>query len=298
MGEFMKRMNFKAAQLGMSDSIFVNPYGGKAFGYNQTTCMDILKLGIHAYGNAYIMDVLSTKGIADVHIYGEHERDVAIKWDLQADFDYAYNMIHPGKANPHIVYAGKGGGWSTGENRVFAYMAYCKVCGRNVLAVVANVSVGRTPGMQYRKNAIIELLDICSKAINGGSTDGLSVSYADYAAAALLPENTPSVFFKNRDIMPIFSQGADVKFNPASMTKVLMGMTAMDICANNFEMYKITDEDICNDSDYWAFPGDIESIGSGMYVVLLSSNGSNTLAMARFCGEKILAEKRKYGISL
>ena len=59
---------------------------------------------------------------------------------------------------------------------------------------------------------------------------------------------------------------------------------------------EIKDLDICNDSNYWAFPGDIESIEAGMYPVLVKSNGSNTLAMARHCGELILRERQLIGI--
>ena len=86
------------------------------------------------------------------------------------------------------------------------------------------------------------------------------------------------------------------RFNPASISKVLAAMTVTDICGNDREMYEIKDLDICNDSNYWAFPGDIESIASGMYPMLVKSNGSNTLAMARHCGELILRERAAFGI--
>jgi len=295
MREFMERMRFKAAQIGMTSSVFVNPYGGEAFGYNTTTCTDLLRLGIHAYSYRCIMDVLSTKGTANLHVYGPNDRDIAISFDFQKDFDDAYMRVHGAGENPHIIYGGKGGGWGSGEHKAFAYLGYCRVKDRNILAVTSNVSADRSVGRLYRKNAIIEVLDICERKLNGESIEGMTVKYADYAAAAFLPDDIPSVLLKNRPIDILFSQGADVPFNPASTTKVLMAITASDICPGNQELYQILDEDICNDSVfYYAYPGDIESIETGMYPILISSNGSNTMAMARHCGEKILAEKKRF----
>lgn len=295
MGEFMERMNFKASQLGMTCSSFVNPYGGQAFGFNTTTCMDLLKLGIHAYSYRYIMDVMSMKGTACIHVYGNHDRDVTIVRDLQADYDAAYLRVHPEGSNPYFIYAAKGGGWSTGEHKVFSNLVYCRVHDQNVLVSVANVSADRSVGRLYRQNAVIEVLDICEKILSSDSAEGMSVTYADYAAATILPEML-SVLLKNRPIETLYEQGANVPFNPASITKVLMAITTWDICGSNQEMYEILDKDICNDSNYWAFPGDIESVETGLCVVLISSNGSNTMAMARLCGEKILAEKSRFGI--
>lgn len=298
MREFMERMNFKAKLLGMNDSTFNNPYGGSAFGFNETTCMDLLKLGRHAYNYRYVMDVMTSKGDIPIHVYGEHERDVIISVDWQRDHDAAYERVHgPGMKDPYTVYGGKGGGWSTGEHKVFAYLGYSRVEGKTVLSVVANVSADRSVGRLYRVNATMELLDICASVIRGESTEGKSVTYADYAAAILLPDDgTPTVCLKNRPLETLYAQGAEEKFNPASISKVLMAITAADIIESNQEIYQIKDCDMCNDSDYWAFPGDIESVESGMYPLLIKSNGSNTLAMARYCGEKILAEKAKWSI--
>ncbi len=69
MGEFMERMNFKASQLGMTSSSFVNPYEGQAFGFNTTTCMDLLKLGIHAYRYRIIHEsyMITISGNASMH---------------------------------------------------------------------------------------------------------------------------------------------------------------------------------------------------------------------------------------
>ena len=296
MGQFLERMNFKAGQLGMTSSSFANPYGGCAFGWNESTCMDLLRLGIHAYSYPYIMDVMSMKGATPIHVYGEHERDVVIEKDFQQMFDETYVRVHGSGQNPHIIYGGKGGGWSAGEHKIFAWMAYANVCGKNVLAVVANVSADRSVGRIYRLNAIIEVLDICEKVLKGESIEGMRVTYADYAAATLLPEDTPTVLLKKRPIETLYTQGAEEKFNPASISKVLAVITAYDIVGSNQEMYRIEPCDTCNDSTYWAFPGDIETVETGLYPILINSNGSNTLALARHCGLKIMEEKRKFGI--
>lgn len=296
MAEFVERMNFRAAQIGMKSSTFVNPDGGEGFGFNSTTCMDLLRLGSYVYhAYPYIMDVMTTRFGAKFHIYGPHDRDVTLEYDYQQDFDRAYERVHGDRHNPHVIFGGKGGGWGVGEHKIFAYLAYCRVSGRNVLAVAANVTADRSVGRDYRKNAIIEILDICKRKLDGGDTSGATLTYADYGAAMLLPD-MPSVLMKQRPIELLFDQKSDAPFNPASTTKVLTVITAWDICAGNQEMYEISEDDISNDSTYWAFPGDIESVETGLYPILITSNGTNTMALARHCGEKILEEKRRHGI--
>ena len=295
-GAFMERMNFNAARIGLRNSSFANPYGGQAFGYNESTCRDLLKLGIFAYSNRYVMDVLSTKGTVPIHVYGEHDRDVLIQNDWQQEYDAAYQRVHSGGANPYSIYAAKAGGWSTGEHKVFADMAYCRIGDQNIIVVVSNVSADRSVGRVYRQNAIIEVLDLCERVLHGEIVGETPIRYADYAAAALLPMDMPSAFLKNRELEFLYAWEPDEKFNPASITKVLAACTVTDICKSNQEMYQILDLDICNDSNYWAFPGDIESVEMGMYPMMICSNGSNTLAMARHCGKLILSEKAKHQI--
>lgn len=296
MGVFMERMNFRARDIGMENSKFFNPYGGRAFGYNETTCEDLLRLGLHAYAYRNVLDVMSTRGTATVHIYGPHERDVDIKKDWQEEFDAAYRRVHgEGGICPWEIYAGKGGGWSGAGHKVYAFLGYARVDGRNVLAVVANVSADRSVGRLYRQNAFIEVLDLLHERFEGEPIGEKRIKYADHAAAMIIPDMN-TVMLKNRPLGLLFAQEPDARFNPASISKVLAAMTVTDICGSDRGMYEIKDLDICNDSNYWAFPGDIESIADGMYPMLVKSNGSNTLAMARHCGELILRERAAFGI--
>ncbi len=295
MGAFMERMNFKARIIGMKDSKFFNPYGGRAFGYNETTCSDILRLGLYACAYRNVLDVMSLKGTATIHVFGPNERDVDIEKDWQEEFDAAYVRVHGEGKCPFPVYAGKGGGWSGAGHKVYAFLGYARVEGKNVLGVVANVSADRSVGRLYRQNAFVELLEIVRDRLRGEPAEGMRVKYADYAAATVIPD-VQTVFLKNRPLDLIFAQDPDARINPASMTKVLTAITVTDVCGNDREMYEIKDLDICNDSNYWAFPGDMESIEAGMYPVLVKSNGSNTLAMARHCGELILRERQLIGI--
>nr|MCR4667787.1 CapA family protein [Clostridia bacterium] len=301
MREFVDRMNWKAKMLGMDSSHFVNPYGGSAFGWNEVTCMDLLRLGRHAYGMPLVMDSMSAKGDLPIHIYGEHERDVVIHRDYQEIFDEAYQRIHEGEniKNPHTVYAGKGGGWGSGPHKTFCFLGYAKVEGRNVLAAVANISAPRAIGRIYRMNTFMELLDICACAIRGEDVSGMKLKYGDLAAATLLPEDgTPGVILKKQPFELLYACRENEVFHPASISKVLTVVTGLDMIGSNQEMFRIEECDICNDSDYWAYPGDIETVETAMIPIMVKSNGSDTLAFARYCGEKILAEKSKWGAEL
>ena len=103
---------------------------------------------------------MSLKGTAKIHVFGPNERDVDIEKDWQAEFDAAYVRVHGEGKCPFPVYAGKGGGWSGAGHKVYAFLGYARVEGKNVLGVVANVSADRSVGRLYRQNAFVELLEI------------------------------------------------------------------------------------------------------------------------------------------
>ncbi len=295
MARFMEEMNRKAAKLEMTSSFFANPYGGCAFGWNTVNCLDMLKLGLYAWSYPALMDVMTNRRGVTTHVYGPHERDVFIKRDYQAIHQDAYEHIHePGTKSPHIIYGGKGGGWGSGDHKVFAYLAYGRTEGKNVMTVVSNTTAPRAIGRTYRQWATAEAMDVCAAIIRGEDPSKLSIKYAEHAAAILLPESTPGVVVRNHGFEPIFTQDAETCFNPASMSKVLMAVTAMDICGGIHEVYRIEEYDICNDSDYIAFPGDVERMADGLYPTLVNSNGSNTLAMARHCGEILLEREKQF----
>ena len=76
---------------------------------------------------------------------------------------------------------------------------------------------------------------------------------------------------------------------PASTSKVMAAITMVDFLEMG-DFYRITDneDELVNDSNYTAYAGDVQSVETSFYAMLMASNGANALSLARIAGEKIL----------
>jgi hypothetical protein len=292
----VSEMNKKAKLLGMTNTFFNNPYGGNLYGYNKTTARDLMKLTVHSYSYPKVMEYLSLKGSRNIPVYGTNERVYTLANDIQTDFDVAYANVHGSGTCPYQMLAGKGGGWSSNNPegvRVFAYTLIAQVEGKMVAGVVSRVSNGDTThtGREYRLMAMIQLLDICAKKIKGETTSD-EVTYAEYACATIIPENTR--LWQNRTFTTLYEKNADTQFNPASTSKVMSALIIMDAGFDAFEYHDFVAEEVAIDSgvDFKAQIGDILCVDDSMYLNLILSNGPNTLALSRHCANKMFKQKK------
>ena len=290
-------MNKKAFELGMTNTTYYNPYGGSIYDFNVTSARDLMKLTVHSAGYRKVMDYLSLNGSRTMRIYGPNERDYTVENHIQSDFDTAYVNVHGSGSCPYQMLAGKGGGWSSPANqRVYCYTLIAEVEEKMVAAVVSRVSTGDSThtGREYRLMSMIQLLDICAKKIKGEQTSD-EVTYCEYACACIIPQIP--ITRQNRTFETLYEKNADTKFNPASTSKVMSALVMMDVGFNAYEMHELVPEEFCDSgTTFTANKGDIMLVDDAMFVNLIVSNGPNTLALSRHFGNKILAEREKFGL--
>ena len=283
---FMAAMNQKALFIGMTNSIFNNPYGGEQGGFNVSTVSDLLKMAVFAYGIPKIQEVWSASS-ATCQISGPSARTVTITSSAQNTMDSYYAEMHSGLKNPYVLMGAKGGGWSYGDHKSFSYIGVTKISGQIVVAVSATVNGDGLTGRIARMKGLIELFDIASAFIAGQGIDGMSVINVEKAIVAVISDSEEKGEQHMTNV--IYSLNPDVPFNPASTSKVLAMITMTDVICNYEERHLILSSELLNDSStYIAQSGDVESYNTSLYAMMLASNAANTLSLARVCGEKIL----------
>ena len=304
-------MNKMSYNIGATSSSWVNPYGGGKYSvnynWNRTTAKDMCR--IMAYIYRYCQKVLAVMSTvtAKVHIYGANERDKTLKnntWDKLAA---AYTSIHgSGSTMPYSIIANKpgatvaSGDYATGADGVsntgFSIVALAKIGDKVVVADAAYLSsTDYTTGRTNRAKAMIQLLDIAKAIIDGGSESGMSSSYIERGAVAIVnPDGLDFIYTKN----------GDTQFQPASTSKVMGAVAMLSVLPNLEEYHSIwsSADELINDSGsdasssetHIAKAGDVESVSTSLYAMLLVSNGANTMSLARMAGEKILRSKEQF----
>lgn len=304
-------MNKMSYNLGATSSSWVNPYGGgkysENYNWNRATAKDMCRIIAYVYRYCpKVLSVMSTE-TAKVHIYGANDRDKTLKNNTWEKLATAYTSIHgSGTTMPYSIIANKPGAtvatgsYATGADGVsntgFSIVALAKIGDKVVAADAAYLSsTDYTTGRNNRAKAMIQLLDIAKAIIDGGSESGMSSSYIERGAVAIINPNGLDF---------IYTKNGDDQFQPASTSKV-MGAVAMSSVLPNLEEYHsiwgISDE-LINDSGsdasspetHVAKAGDVESVYTSLHCMLLVSNGANTMSLARMAGEKIIRSKEQF----
>ena len=293
---FMNKVQQKATFLGMTNSTFVNPYGGSTYGYNVSTVRDLMKMTVHAMDYRELKEI-STLTSYTVQILGPNARTVVLTNNLQQTMDSWYQSTR-GVANPYTLLLQKPGGWSSGAQKGFSLCAVTKVGDVLVAASTGTTDGTGTTGRECRWRIMLDLFDICKKKLDN-TYAGETLTYNDgeteftnlFGCACILPSNPGS--YGNKPLEILYEQNADVQFNPASCSKMIASMVMVDTVPSLYETHNIRSDEIVNDSNYVAQIEDIEDMYTSLAIMYLASNGSNTLSAARYCGEKILAEQQK-----
>ena len=307
MAELVSVMNKMSYNLGAVDSSWVNPYGGSKYAennnLNRTTAKDMCRIMAYVYRYCpVVLSVMSTE-TAKVHIYGANDRDKTLKnntWDKLAS---AYTSLHGSGTMPYSIIANKPGATvnttTAGDgvsNTGFSIVALAKVGDKLVVADAAYLSTtDYTTGRTNRAKAMIQLLDIAKAIIDGGSATGMSDSYIERGAVAVInPDGLDFIYTKNGDTL----------FQPASTSKVMGAVAMLSVLSNLEEYHSIWNDpdELMNDSGsdasssetHIAKAGDVESVSTSLHISLLVSNGANTMALARMAGEKIIRSKEQF----
>ena len=266
---FISKMNEKAVSLGMENSNFVNPHGlGDA--QQLTTASDLIKLGINACGYDELLKVWNKKTYT-VKVTGVNARDVVLTTSVTG----ATLEDH------YYIFGGKTGTLSG------------NLATQNIISIVnapderwfVGVILGATNNDRFAASK--QLYDIANKAVQGQNVDAEDVS-ANFAAVAFVPKMNP-FGYENYNVNLLYGKNKDGQTSPASVTKVLNAITALDYIQDMNETVEIIASDITSGSGNVFKTGDIVTYKDLLYAMMLPSSNTAATVMARLIGTKILS---------
>lgn len=326
--EIANVMNVISTNIGATNSNWKNTYGGKLYSidqcYNRTTAKDMVRIMIAAIKYPVITEIMGTEN-ANVHIYGAHDRDKNLKnnsWDKVRE---AYTYIHgTGSTMPYKILCMKPGatvatdsvdsqgnqGYAVGldgiSNTGFAMVGIAEINGKLIAFDAANVSsTNYTNGRLARARATVELLDECKYIIeHNGSGSSPTYTYLERGAAAEIKEFPYLNLNSTNSLEFMIDYNGDTQYQPASTSKVAGALAILSVLSNLEEYHSIwnSTKELINDSGssesnpegHIAYGGDVESVRTSLYAMMLVSNGANTLSLGRMAGEKIIKAKKNF----
>lgn len=253
---FMALVNKKAKYYGMLNSNFTSPSGA---GGNTSCAKDLAIAGYYACGYRDVLDVWKHKQY-EVKVYGSNSRDISIS-----------STVMNTPIGDYTVYGGKTGSWSGTE---------CLLVIAEVNTEVFSCVVMDCGSSQNRFIAMKELLDVIS------SSSG-EVSTATAACAYKISTQIPQLHTISEEIA-IYAKNETSEIIPASVTKVMTAMTAIDYADSLSEKILFKSSDLEGGSGAVFQAGDIITLKDALEAMLLPSSNMAAKAIARNIGKKYL----------
>lgn len=266
---FIQEMNTKAAKIGMTNSVFADVAGYET-AVNRVTARDMVKLGIEALSYPELCRVWGKTEAQITTLDSAHRSismtSVASGEDLTQLTDY-YMTI------------GKKAGYMGGS---VTMLGVCIVEGKAVVGAVGGVSnrANRPPAMK-------QLMDIVKEIMANGSATTTPTLFG-YACAAVLPPANPGSY-EQQNVECIYEYNADTQIIPASVTKVLTAIVALDNLVSLHDKMTVLSTDGLNyGSGQLLVAGDVINYEQALYLMLLPSSGPCCRVVARTLGQVML----------
>lgn len=269
---FIQEMNTKAQQIGLTRSRFVEPAGFPSTTEQVMSTRDMLKLMIYASRYQELAAIWNKK-IYAMKIHGREARELTVQTTVR---------LPQIEAEYEILGAKTGAIWGTNEMDGFhIVLLFAAPDGKKYAAALRgaaspakrarDLKIAMDNALILEKNPKAKVQDIESES----------------AAVCRLPDQ--SEFNPKADLPLIFSKNADVPGHPASVTKLMTAVTALDYVSGLEEQFMIQETDITPGMGDYFLPGDILTLKDLLYGMMLPSSNTCAAAMARIAGEKIAA---------
>lgn len=269
--KFIEKMNERAQRIGMTNSIFAD-VAGYDTATNRTTARDLVRLGIDALAYNELCSVWNTDSYTIKTLDPAHRVIVC---------DYSDDMT---ELNNSYIVLGKKAGYMplSGGGRSVTMLAACLVDDEVVVGAVGGIAV-----QSERVKAMKQLMDIASEIIQDRSAS-TTPSYFQYGCAAILPKGNP-ISYEHKNISFIYEYNADTQFVPASTTKTLTAITALDYITDMHSKFEVLSSDgLDYGSGQLLQAGDILNYRQALYLMMLPSSGPCCRVVARTLGQKML----------
>ena len=271
---FISKMNEKAASLGMSNTTLINPSGlGESGNYSRTSVRDLARMMIEALSYNRLLK-----------IWNKSKYSVRVK--NKSDISITTSVTSPSLENYYPILGGKTGGGDGYLTLVIATVV-------ENIPVVGAISEVSTENPTDRFVAMKQLFDAVKVKIQGGTPSQRAVTVANCACAYLVPNYNTATVEDSNLLSCLYEQNADKVTIPMSTTKVMTIITALDYIYDIHVpvIIKPLDVERTQGTSGSIFSvGDIVSLEDLMYAAMLLSSNQAANAIARYAGQKILAE--------
>lgn len=254
---FISKMNEVAKNIGMLNSNFKNPSGLTKKG-QLSTSYDLSLLLLQASLNPIIVKIWK-KEKHIVRILGDNTRKSEIKSTV---YNKSLN-------NYYDILGGKTG--TVGFIKNLSVLLYAK-------DEIYLVTVLKAKGNRFHQVKLIMDTVLDNKENN---IDANSFTVFKYPLKKI-------ELLKNFKPHSVFSKNESDKSNPASITKLLTLITALEYPIDLNDKIKIQESDIVEDNMNNIYVGDIISLNDAMHFMLLSSSNILANAVARYIEENYL----------
>ena len=281
---FIERMAQKTTELGMTGSHFASPHGMVKTSYS--TPQDLLKLGVAACSYPEANKIWGQRSIT-LNILGDNKRTLTIN---NAVISSVSNDI-----TPYYDFLGGKGGSLVYDEYHRAQVLVLDI--ENQPVVIALAGLGRTSYTNIFKSAK-EIADMIKAKLNNETmTEGTNIqeliaSGGGYAAC-ILPSNS-SLYCYNYAPEKLITRINSVSNTPtasrypASTSKIMTMICALDYVKNPLEIITIEESDITGGSGSTYYAGDKIRFIDAITVMMLESSNTLANAIARFVGNKIV----------
>lgn len=265
---FVDMMNKKAVLLGCTDANFSNSSGLSAAG-QLTNPRDFGLIARHAIGIEELAKVWGCKAYT-VLVKGPNARSVNITTSVSdATFEADYTIL-----------GGKTGTLGVVQN--LAVIAMNKSSKRIYGGVILKADANRWVAMK-------ELMDEANRVLSGNPSASPTITSVG-ACAFNIP--THPLLFTTQPLEELYLKGLTSKQSPASLTKILTAIVAIENMDNLNDVIEYKASDAVEDTLVFS-AGDKVTIREALYLMMLQSNNTTAKAMARTIGQLII-KKRKY----
>lgn len=283
---FLSYMAEKCALYGMSGTVYANPSGLTT--ESQSTPQDEMKLAVAVAANRTALDVWATPA-RDFTIGGNNARTLSIINNVMTFYGATID------AAGYKFLGGKGGSLTReGYDRAGTLIVDIQ----GVAVALGLMARGQTQYNNIDKSAK-ELCDMVKASLNGqtptpGTNLNALVSGGGGYAACVIP-NVPGAYANLESPADLLAREHSVSASPtanripASTTKTMTMLCALDYMGNPYDLVTVKASDISTGSGSTFYDGDILTMHDALRIMMMES--SNTLAntIARETGRKILS---------
>lgn len=283
---FLTYMAEKCTELGMSGTHFENPNGLTSESYS--TPQDMLKLGLAVSASTAALGVWSTTD-RSFNIKGSNGRTLSVGNNVIST--YAATLA----ASGYKLLGGKGGSLSSS----YGYKRACVLLAdvQNVPVLLSILTTGQTAYNNIDKSAR-ELCDMIAAKINGqtptpGTNLNALVTAGGGYAACVVP-NVPGGYIHLESPAELIARTTSVSASPtasllpASTTKIMTMICALDYVTNLSENLTVKTVDIESGSGSTFYDGDELRVFDALKIMMMESSNTLANAIARTVGNIIL----------